>query len=105
MVLYTDNQPALKIAHKPGYNGRTKHMEIKYFNIQELIKKQIIWLKYCRTDDMLADILTKALSPAVHNRMCKSIGIQKNHDVRGSVEKDGPTTSMEPHASTKLTRA
>ncbi|GJZ48332.1 copia protein [Tanacetum coccineum] len=45
----------------PILHGRTKHMEIKHHYIRELIAKGEARLESCRTDEQVADLLTKAL--------------------------------------------
>ena len=38
---------------------RTRHFNIKYFYVTDLIQRGEIEVKYCPTDDMLADYMTK----------------------------------------------
>ena len=61
IILFEDNQSAIYIAKNPQFHGRTKHIEIKYHFTREQVKKGIIDLQYCRTEDMIADMFTKAL--------------------------------------------
>ena len=56
-----DNKSAIAIGKNPVQHRRTKHIEIKYHFVREAEQKGIIELKYCKGDDQLADILTKAL--------------------------------------------
>ena len=60
-TLYCDNQAALKLAQDDNYHARTKHIDIRYHFIRDVVKRELIELQYCPTDDMTADILTKAL--------------------------------------------
>ena len=62
-VILEDNQSAISIAKNPQFHGRTKHINIKYHFIREQIANGTICLKYCPTEDMLADILTKGIGP------------------------------------------
>jgi len=39
----------------------TKHIDVRYFYVKDLIDCDIINLKHCVTDDMIADFLTKPL--------------------------------------------
>ena len=61
-VNFEDNQAAIKMAKNPQYHGRSKHISIKYHFIREQVSSNLIELRYCRTDDMTADIFTKGLS-------------------------------------------
>ena len=40
---------------------RTRHFDIKYFYITDLIKRKELVIKYCPTKSMLADYMTKPL--------------------------------------------
>ena len=45
----------------PKNHPRTKHIDIKYHYVRETIEKDIVQLKYCPTEKMVADIFTKSL--------------------------------------------
>ena len=50
------------MAKNPQFHGRTKHIEIKHHFIRELVSNGVVQLKYCLTEDMVAEMLTKNLS-------------------------------------------
>ena len=62
-TLYQENMSAMLLEN----NGRasssiqTKHIEIRYFFIQDGIEKGDIGLEYCHTNKMVADFMTKPL--------------------------------------------
>ena len=56
-----DNLSSLAIAENPRYHKRTKHFDIKHHFIRDQIKAEAIYIKYCPTNEMTADIFTKAL--------------------------------------------
>jgi transposase InsO family protein len=60
-TLYCDNQAAIKLAIDDNYHARTKHIDIRYHFIRQVIADGTITLIYCPTDEMAADFLTKAL--------------------------------------------
>ena len=60
-TLYCDSQAALKLATDDNYHARTKHIDIRYHFIRQVVASRDIDVTYCLTDDMTADILTKAL--------------------------------------------
>ncbi|OJT10145.1 Copia protein [Trametes pubescens] len=66
ITLNSDNQSAITLAHDNQYHAHTKHIDIRYHFIHWVIKDKKIHLVYCPTEDMVADVLTKALpSPKV----------------------------------------
>ena len=63
-AIYQDNTSTIKLAEngKSSSGRRTRHFDIKLFYITDLIGRQEVMVKYCPTDDMIADYLTKPLT-------------------------------------------
>ncbi|KAK1417486.1 hypothetical protein QVD17_26615 [Tagetes erecta] len=61
-VIYCDNKSAINLAKNPITDGRTRHIDIKYHFIREMIGKNQIALEFCSTHCQVADVLTKSLS-------------------------------------------
>jgi hypothetical protein len=61
--MYRDNQPTLilEINGKKNSGKRTRHFNMKYFFITDLIKRQEVKVEYCPTESMLVNYLTKPL--------------------------------------------
>jgi Reverse transcriptase (RNA-dependent DNA polymerase)/Integrase core domain/Chromo (CHRromatin Organisation MOdifier) domain/gag-polypeptide of LTR copia-type len=64
-----DNQGALHIADHSTNHNRTKHIDIQHYFVREHVKNNSILLSYVNTQDQLADILTKATTLQVFNRL------------------------------------
>jgi hypothetical protein len=65
-VLLCDNQSAIALARDHQYHARTKHIDVRYHFIRWVVDQGVVRLVYCPTEDMVADVLTKALpSPKV----------------------------------------
>jgi len=62
-VIYRDNQSSMKLEEngKASSGKRTRHFDIKYFHITDLIQRGEVQIKYCPTEDMIADYSTKPL--------------------------------------------
>ena len=60
-TVYNDNQGALFIGKNLASVSRTRHVEMKYYFVQDLVEKKEIQLVYMKTTDMIADVFTKAL--------------------------------------------
>jgi Reverse transcriptase (RNA-dependent DNA polymerase) len=60
-MLLCNNQATIKLAIDDNYRARTKHINICYHFIRQVISAGEIEISYCPTDDMTADVLTKAL--------------------------------------------
>lgn len=61
-TIWDDNQSAMAIAMNPIFHARTKHIEVDYHYVRELIQRKLLRLQYIHTTDQLADIFTKGLS-------------------------------------------
>ncbi|KAF2304706.1 hypothetical protein GH714_037543 [Hevea brasiliensis] len=59
--IYSDSSSAIAMTKNPVFHGRAKHIEIKHHFIRELVAKEEISLKFCNSDEQIADIFTKAL--------------------------------------------
>ena len=58
-----DNQSTIRLAEKgSGNHNRTKHINLRYFYITELIDNGKVQLQYQPTKNMLSDLLTKPLN-------------------------------------------
>ena len=61
MLIYEDNQGAIALTNNPSFHERSKHIDVRYHYIRELVQANAICLDYCQTDQMIADALTKPL--------------------------------------------
>ena len=59
--LFEDNQVAIAMAENMISGGRTKHIDVRYHFIPELVKHKVIAIKYTESRNQHADILTKAI--------------------------------------------
>lgn len=75
IVIHTDNQSALKLAHNHTFHSRTKHIDIRHHFIRESLSHHNINLLYISTHDMIADIFTKPLPKLKHNKCTVGLGL------------------------------
>ncbi|TXG67231.1 hypothetical protein EZV62_008506 [Acer yangbiense] len=60
-LIYCDNVSAIKLSRNPVLHGRSKHIDVRYHFLRDLCKDGTIDLIFCRSEDQVADILTKPL--------------------------------------------
>ena len=62
-TLHQDNMSAIKIENngQMSMSKNTKHMELRYFYVKDRVSGNNIKIKYCPTEKMIADFLTKPL--------------------------------------------
>ena len=74
-ALHCDNQSAICLAKNPVCNARTKHINIRYHFIREVIEDDQIQLIRIDTTENPADCLTKCLSKTLHQNCLEQVGI------------------------------
>jgi hypothetical protein len=65
-VVLRDNVSSMKLEEngKSSSGKRTRHFDIKYFYISDLIERKEVSIEYCPTEEMVADYMTKPLTGA-----------------------------------------
>jgi hypothetical protein len=87
-LILCDNQGAIAFAKNLVHHARTKYIKVQHHFVWEKVDKGIITLEYCPTEDMLADVMTKALARDRHERLMRAMGIGAFGPLQsGSVER------------------
>jgi hypothetical protein len=73
--LFIDNKSAISLAKNPVFHDRSKHIDIRYHFIRECVEQGRIDINYIRTNDQLADVLTKALGRLMFQELRRRIGM------------------------------
>jgi hypothetical protein len=74
-TLLSDSKSAIALANDGHYHARTKHIDIRYHFIRYIIDAGTIKLVYCPTNDMTADVLTKALPSVKAKHFASALGL------------------------------
>ena len=77
-VVHVDNQAAIALAHNSAVNRRNKHIDVRYHFTRQCVEDGVLELQYCPTDDMVADMLTKALGRVKLQRFVWSAGMRES---------------------------
>ncbi|CAM8954522.1 unnamed protein product [Rhodiola kirilowii] len=70
-----DNTSAINISKNPVQFSRTKHIEIRYHFLRDCVEKGTIAMEYCRTEEQIADIFTKALHREPYEKLRLELGM------------------------------
>ena len=62
MTLYCDIMVALGYGNDMKYHGKTKHIQIRYHFIREVITQNEVLLKHIPTNEMVANPFTKPIA-------------------------------------------
>jgi hypothetical protein len=77
VVLNSDNTGAIDMAKDPKFHSRTKHIDIRYHFIREVVEEEKLELVYVPGEDNIADILTKPLSPKTFEKFAEQLGLRR----------------------------
>jgi hypothetical protein len=70
-----DNSSSFKLSKNPIMHGRCKHIDVRFHFLRDLTKEGIIELTFCKSQDQLADIMTKALKLDTFCKLREGIGM------------------------------
>ncbi|GAU25732.1 hypothetical protein TSUD_216620 [Trifolium subterraneum] len=73
--IYCDNSSSIKLSTNPIMHGRCKHIDVRFHFLRELTKDGIDEFVHCKSEDQLADILTKPLKLDSFIKLREGLGI------------------------------
>ena len=74
MCIFCDNTSAINLSKNPVQHSKSKHIEIRYHFIRDLVEEKIMWLEFINIDNQKADIFTKPLDGLRFESLCKTTG-------------------------------
>ena len=60
--IFVDNQAAIKLSGNSEHHKRSKHIDVRFHFLRDIVEKKQIEIVYIPSKDQLADILTKPLA-------------------------------------------
>ena len=60
--IYCDNQSCVKLLENLVFHDKSKHIEIKYHYIRDMVQRGAVKLWYVAIDEQIVDVLTKPLA-------------------------------------------
>ena len=69
VILFEDNRECLEYVKNNNNARRSKHIDVRYHFISDLEKDKIITLTTIRSQDNIADIMTKPLDKSTFTRL------------------------------------
>jgi hypothetical protein len=74
-ILHVNNQSAIVIAKNPEFHNRTKHIDVRYHFLRQVVKDETVELQYIPTREQVTNALTKGLPPMSFNKFWDAMGI------------------------------
>ncbi|BBH01567.1 multidrug resistance-associated protein 9 [Prunus dulcis] len=85
-TVFCDNTSAIAMAKNPVFHQRSKHIKRKFHFIREAIQEEVIELLYCKGEEQIADIFTKALPKDRFDYLRRMLGVKSASTLEGSVK-------------------
>jgi hypothetical protein len=76
-IIYEDNTGAIFLVNNQTVGARTKHIDIRYHWIRDLIRDKRIEVRFIRSEDNVADCLTKNLPVGEFEKHAKSLRLNE----------------------------
>ena len=84
-VILCDNQSGIQLSENLVFHDRSKHIDIMYHFIRDMVQRGPIRLDHIGTDEHVADILTKPLGKVKFLTFCENLGIMERPYSEGFV--------------------
>ncbi|KAI5447962.1 hypothetical protein KIW84_015413 [Lathyrus oleraceus] len=79
VTMFCDNSSTIKLAKYPVF-GRSKHIDVRFHFLRNPTKDGAVDIEFCRTNDQLADIMTKPLKLDQFEKIQMPLGVQAAED-------------------------
>ncbi|GAU24969.1 hypothetical protein TSUD_312040 [Trifolium subterraneum] len=76
-LIHCDNSSSIKLSKNPILRGRCKHIDVRFHFLRDLTKDGVIELVHCKSQEQLADVMTKPLKVDTFNKLRDSIGVRE----------------------------
>ena len=75
ILILGDNDGSIAMAKNPQFHKRTKHVDIRWHFVRDLVQDGLINIVDCRDPEQTADILTKQLPRPKHTKHVNELGL------------------------------
>ncbi|SOV04531.1 uncharacterized protein UDID_17116 [Ustilago sp. UG-2017a] len=75
-LLYTDSQGCIQVSKDPAKHWKLKHIDTQYHFVCDHVQEGDVAIKYVRTANNVADVLTKPLQGLNTSRLARMIGLE-----------------------------
>ena len=76
ITIHCDNQSAIGRAQSNMYNGKPRHIYHRHNTVKQLLSSRAVFILYVRSNDNIADPLTKGLLRELVDQVSKGMGLK-----------------------------
>ena len=86
-VILCHNQSGIRLSKNLVFHDRSKHIDIRYHFIQDMVQQGAVRLDHIGTDEQVEDILTKPLTKVRFLTFCENLGIVERPYAEGPIRR------------------
>ena len=79
--IFCDNSSTIKLLKSPILHGRTKHIDVKFHFLCDLVKEGAVELVHCGTSEQVVGIITKPLKLESFFKLLDLLGVQSMKNI------------------------
>jgi hypothetical protein len=68
----------VKLSENLVFHDKSKHIEIKYHYIKDMVQRKAVYVQYLSTHGQVADVFTKPLARTKFKYFCERVGLVEN---------------------------
>lgn len=74
-TIMCDNSSAIQLSKNPVFHGKSKHIEVRFHYLRDLVSQGIVKMSHCSTENQAADIFTKPLKLEQFEKLRRMLGV------------------------------
>lgn len=74
-VIMCDNSSTIQLSKNPVFHGKSKHIDVKFHFLRDLVNEGIVELSYCNSQNQIADIMTKPIKLEQYEKLRGMLGV------------------------------
>ncbi|KAD3641836.1 hypothetical protein E3N88_31060 [Mikania micrantha] len=75
--IWCDNSSTIKLSKNPVMHSRTKHIDVRFHYLRDLVNQEVVNLEFCKSEEQVADIMTKPLKMEMFESMRWKLGVDE----------------------------
>ena len=75
IVIMCDNISTIQLSRNPVFHCKSKHIDVRFHFLRELVNDGVVELSYCNSQDQIADIMTKPLNLEQFEKLRGMLGV------------------------------
>lgn len=74
-LMYCDNSSTIQLSKHSMFHGKSKHIDVKFHFLRNLVNEGTVKLNYCNTQNQIADIMIKPLKKIQFIKLREMLGL------------------------------